>query len=264
MVQVATKATAIAAGTNANDDADDARSILGDNRSNEIWLGVVGPVGAGGSRAINALKKACEAEKYKCHVIKMSDLIRNWAILREIPLPPPDEKTLDSVKALQNIGDQIRAKDPSSVARLCLAAIAEKRAELTGQEFKLGEAVEPDQEKRAYLIDSIRHPAETNLFRRAYGNSFALVGVVCREDVRRERILGKYLNRQQLQVQEKVDAVDAFIARDADDSSASHGQHVTAAFHEADFFIDNTEDDEPDEKGILEDSLSRLGSGLID
>lgn len=203
-------------------------------------------------------KNACEAEKYKCHVIKMSDLIRNWAILREIPLPPPDEKTLDSVKALQNIGDQIRAKDPSSVARLCLAAIAEKRAELTGQEFKLGEAVEPDQEKRAYLIDSIRHPAETNLFRRAYGNSFALVGVVCREDVRRERILGKYLNRQQLQVQEKVDAVDAFIARDADDSSASHGQHVTAAFHEADFFIDNTEDDEPDEKGILEDSLSRL------
>lgn len=63
MVQVATKATAIAAGTNANDDADDARSILGDNRSNEIWLGVVGPVGAGGSRAINALKKCLRSRE---------------------------------------------------------------------------------------------------------------------------------------------------------------------------------------------------------
>lgn len=246
----------------ANDDTESAQTILGENRSNEIWFGVVGPVGAGGSRTINALRKACEAAGYKCQTIKMSDLIRSWAEQRGIALPPPDEKTLETVQALQDVGDQIRARDPSSVARLCLAAIAAKRAELTGQDFKKGEAVEPDKEKRAYLIDSIRHPAETSLFRRAYGNAFALVGVVCREDVRRDRILGKYLNKQQQQSDDKVKAIDAFIERDADDSEASHGQHVTAAFHEADFFIDNTENDEADQKGILEEALSRL-VGLV-
>jgi deoxycytidylate deaminase len=242
----------------ANDDAQNAQDILSKNRSNEIWLGVVGPVGAGGSRAIDALQKACESEGYKCETIKMSSLIRAWAEQNNVPLPPPTEKTLESVKALQNAGDMVRKTDPSCVARLCLAAIAAKRAELTGQVFKPGEAVEPDDEKRAWLIDSIRHPAETSLFRRAYGNAFALVGVVCREDIRRERILGKYLNKQQLQNLEKVKEVDAFIKRDADDSASSHGQHVTSAFHEADFFIDNTENDDKNEQGLLEEPLSRL------
>ena len=84
----------------------------------------------------------------------MSTLIRLWAEQKKHPLPPLTEKTLESVKALQNAGDLVREKDPSGVARLCLAAIAAKRAALTGQEFKQGEAVEPDQEKRAWLIDS--------------------------------------------------------------------------------------------------------------
>lgn len=262
MVQSITKPFLGTVKAGANDDADNAQNILNENRSNEIWLGVVGPVGAGSSRAINALKKACEADDYKCQVIKMSDLIRIWAGQHSIELPSADDKTLDRVHALQNVGDQIRAKDPAGVARLCLAAIAERRAQLTGQDFSPGEAVAPDQEKRAYLIDSIRHPAETSLFRRAYGNAFALVGVVCREDVRRNRILGKYLNNQQRQIAEHIESIDAFIARDADDSAASHGQHVTAAFHEADFFVDNTEDDAADAKGFLEEALSRL-VGLV-
>jgi deoxycytidylate deaminase len=242
---------------NANE-LEDAQAILSRNRSNEIWLGVVGPVGAGGSRAIKSLKKVCDAAGYTSQIIKMSDIIRIWGEGHQLNLPPPGEKTLTSVRTLQNTGDIIREKDPSSVARLCLAAIASKRAELTGQNFIQGEVVEPDDVKRAYLIDSIRHPAETSLFRRAYGNAFALVGVVCRENVRRDRILGKYLNNQQRQDTNHVEEVDKFISRDADDSEASHGQHVTAAFHEADFFIDNTENDEKDERGVREDALGRL------
>ena len=188
----------------------------------------------------------------------MSDLIRSWAVEHELDVPPVGTKTLQSVETMQNLGDEIRKRDPAGVARLCLAAIAEKRAEKTGKTFTRGEVVEPDQEKRAYLIDSIRHPAETSLFRRAYGNAFALVGVVCREDIRRERIIGKYLNNQQRSEPEQIRLVDTFIERDADDSTATHGQHVTSAFHEADFFIDNSELEGPDQRVILEDELGRL------
>ncbi|MGE8136487.1 anti-phage dCTP deaminase [Novosphingobium subterraneum] len=247
----------IAAG-HANDDVEGALTILHQNRSNEIWLGVVGPVGAGGSHAIKALEKACGAAGYKIEQIKMSDLIRSWAIEHDMDVPPVGTKTLESVETMQNLGDEIRKRDPAGVARLCLAAIAEKRAEKTGKTFTRGEVVEPDQEKRAYLIDSIRHPAETSLFRRAYGNAFALVGVVCREDIRRERIIGKYLNNQQRGDPEQIRLVDKFIERDADDSSATHGQHVTSAFHEADFFIDNSEQEGEDQRVVLEDELGRL------
>ncbi|RVT93122.1 anti-phage dCTP deaminase [Sphingomonas crocodyli] len=247
-----------ATGNHANDDAKDAQAILHQNRSNEIWLGVVGPVGAGGSHAIKALEKACGAAGYKVETIKMSSLIRDWAVARELSVPPEGHKTLESVETMQNLGDHIRKRDPAGVARLCLAAIAAKRAEKTGRTFTRGEVVEPDQEKRAYLIDSIRHPAETSLFRRAYGNAFALVGVVCREDIRRERIIGKYLNNQQREDPAQISMVDQFIARDADDSTAAYGQHVTSAFHEADFFIDNSEQEGADQRIVLEDELGRL------
>lgn len=242
----------------ANDDASNAQGILQQNRSHEIWLGVVGPVGAGGSHAIKALERACKAASYKIERIKMSELIRAWGHRHGKEMLAEGTKTLKSVEMMQDLGDQIRERDPAGLARLCLAAIAERRAGLTGQDFTLGEAVEPDQEKRAYLIDSIRHPAETSLFRRAYGNAFALVGVVCREDIRRERLIGKYLNNQQRGDADQVKLVDAFIARDADDATTPHGQHVTSAFHEADFFIDNSEEDGVDQQSALEDKLGRL------
>lgn len=257
-IPMAISAAPVGTANHANNDDQDAQTILHQNRSNEIWLGVVGPVGAGGSHAIKALEKACSAAGYKIEPIKMSDLIRAWAIEHGLDVPLAGTKTLESVEAMQNLGDMIRKRDPAGVARLCLAAIAEKRAERTGATFTRGIAVEPDQEKRAYLIDSIRHPAETSLFRRAYGNAFALVGVVCREDIRRERIIGKYLNNQQRGNADQVRLVDSFIARDADDSTASHGQHVTSAFHEADFFIDNSEKEGDDQRVVLEDELGRL------
>ena len=57
--------------------------------------------------------------------------------------------------------------------------------------------VAPDEVKRAYLIDSIRPPAETDLFRRTYVNAFALIGVVCEEGERRTRVLDLALSVEQ-------------------------------------------------------------------
>jgi deoxycytidylate deaminase len=248
-----------AAAANANQDAG-AKEIIKAIQSPEIWFGVVGPVGAGGSRAIASLKKACEEKGYDVQIIKMSSLIREWAEAHEKDVPPQGMRPIDSVPMLQNLGDEIRKIDPAGVGRLCLSAIARRRAELTGANFVQGEAVQPDETKRAWLIDSIRHPAETQLFRRAYGASFALVGVVCEESVREKRIIGKFLTNPEKQDAALVERVKDFISRDADDERKSYGQHVTSAFYEADFFVDNTLDDETDEKGYLEEPLARLVS----
>jgi hypothetical protein len=174
-----------------SDENSDSRKIIQENRSNEIFFGVVGPVGAGGSRAIEALKRACEANGFACEWIKASELIKNWALASDKPVPT-GRKTLELVRKLQDLGDSMRERDTAEVARAILREIAERRAIATGQTYVEGEPVIPDSKKRAYLIDSIRHPAEINLFRRTYANSFALVGVVCEETQRRKRILGKY------------------------------------------------------------------------
>ncbi|MET0376526.1 MAG: anti-phage dCTP deaminase [Rhizorhabdus sp.] len=239
---------------------DDGRAILQSKRSSELFFAVVGPVGAGGSRAIGSLQSVCEAAGYKCELVKMSALIVAWATEQGEAVPENDDRTLNTVTMLQNLGDKMRKRDPSAVARAALAEIAMRRAAQMGKPFEKGKPVTPDEVKRAYLIDSIRHPAETNLFRRTYANAFALIGVVCEEGERRHRILGKYLTKPQQHDLVLQKTIDEFIARDADDSEASYGQHVTDAFYEADFFLDNTGKDEIGEVGLLDEPLTRLVS----
>jgi deoxycytidylate deaminase len=84
--------------------------------------------------------------------------------------------------------------------------------------------------------------------------------VVCEESERRQRILGKYLTKPGQKDPALVSAADAFISRDADDSAVAHGQHVTDAFHGADFFVDNSLSDDHDDKQLLDEPLSRLVS----
>src|SRR5262249_14773729 len=124
--------------------------------------------------------------------------------------------------------------------------------------------VRPDGARRAYIIDSIRHPAEVELLRRVYQESFVLVGVVCEAKVRLQRITSKYSNAGQ------ADA-EKFMARDAR-AAEKFGQRVSDAFHMADFFVDNTVarfiDREPNEDWDINEKLSRLirimtGSAVI-
>jgi deoxycytidylate deaminase len=136
--------------------------------------------------------------------------------------------------------------------------IAKKRADAQSIEYVRGTAVPPDSAKRIYLIDSIRHPAEVNVLRRTYGNSFALVAVVCEETERKKRILGKYFTDPERRKKDNQDKVEKFVMRDADDVDKRHGQHVTEAFYEADFFIDNTAQDAANDRYLLDEECGRL------
>jgi len=241
-----------------NEPGADSREVISRNRSKEIFFGVVGPVGAGGSRVITSLERACESSGYICEKIKASDLIRQWATENGHQIPDSGNKTLEIVKQLQDLGDLMRESDTAEVARAALRDIAQRRAVATKQTYTEGQAVQPDVEKRAYLIESIRHPAEISLLRRTYANSFALIGVVCEEEERRKRILGKYFTTPQQLNDEVKERVKAFMVRDSDDPEKKHGQHVTEAFYEADFFVDNTDQDPTDQSQFLDEPLGRL------
>jgi len=245
--------------TNANDAGEDVdgRLIIQRSRSSEIFFAVVGPVGAGASRAREALERACRAAGYIPQTVKVSAIIREWGATQGRDITP-EMKPIEKVKHLQNVGDEMRKADPTRVARAVLSKIASLRAELNGEKFEQGTAVPPRDKKIAYLIDSVRHPAETSLFRRTYANAFALVGVVCEDGQRRDRILDKYFTGPERRNETLVAQADAFIQRDADDEETSHGQHVTDAFFEADFFVDNTRSDKADEDQLLDESLARL------
>jgi dephospho-CoA kinase len=92
----------------------------------------------------------------------------------------------------------------------------------------------PDGVHRAYILDSLRHPAEVHLLRHVYQDAFVLIGVACEENKRMSRLLDKYPDAGKTRITE-------FMKRDAD-AQEKHGQKVADTFHLSDFFVDNTID----------------------
>lgn len=230
--------------------ADDpsGQSILAEHHSNELFVAIVGPAGAGSGTAAKRIEAFfVDDYRYEAIIIKASALIRSAAINLGLDVPAEDaRKSLESITMMQDRGDDLRQgnfdggrEDHSEVARYILRQISFERAKMQGAKFDEDGGVEPDGKKRVYIIDSLRHPAEAHLLRRVYQEAFALVGIVCDPVVREKRIRENLFDRAEWGSQSTKDQVKSFLDRD-EDAPEKFGQHVSDTFHEADFFVDNS------------------------
>lgn len=236
----------------------EAREILAAQGANELVFGVVGHVGSGTSEIAVRLKEILQNNQlpggpYDTEIIKASDAIKEWA--KKLDQPSTTKpKTLEEVSVLQDLGDQMREVDHSAVARALIKRIRLTRAVKQGLSQVQDGPIKPDGKKRAYILESIRHPAEVHLLRNVYGASFALIGVVCHESKRLTRIGKKYDDAGEKHAQE-------FMNRDAK-APVPHGQRVSDAFHLSDFFIDNSAerltDSQSNPEWTVAENLSRL------
>lgn len=226
----------------ANEDVGEAdlpaNELSRNHASHELVFAIVGHVGSGTSTIADSLceilgSQEIDGKQQKAVVIKARSVIERWAKAKGEALPEVSDPPMSKVKRFQDLGDLMRSSgDHAAVARGLVRSIREKRAELQAYTLEDDEPVRPDGNPRAYILDSIRHPAEVHLLRRVYGEAFVLIGVVCEETVRAERISKKYRDAG-------LDVAEAFMSRDAK-ASEKHGQRVSDAFHLSDFFIDNT------------------------
>ena len=245
----------------------DSREILNREASNEIVFAVVGGAGSGTGVIAEQLRillidTKMGGKAFDVVILKASKVIRDWAEQHHKPLPPAEPKKLESAAIFQDYGDEMREgvgtgkPDYSAVAVGLISDIQRTRAQRIGVAFNPGDEVAPDGAPRAYILDSIRHPAEVHLLREVYGDAFVLIGVVCEQSKREARMHTKYVDGG---------AVNArtFMKRDNADDGKKHGQQVAEAFHLADFFVDNTIDREiasgsPNRDWKVSEDLSRL------
>jgi len=242
-----------------------ARDTLILNAANELVFAVVGHVGSGTTEIANKLMSLLKdpgaiGQSYDVSYIKATDLISAWAAKAgKVVLTRPQgvSKTMAYVTGFQDLGDAMRkdSNDPAAVAKAFAVEIRSERAQKLNVTVAPGEAVKPDGNFRAYVLDSIRHPAEVQLLRHIYQDAFVLIGVVCESDTRNERLRNKYPEAGKEQV-------EAFMQRD-EKAPEPHGQKVSDAFHLADFFIDNTPSRKNADGGAnraweIADKLSRL------
>lgn len=240
-----------------------SKALIIEHATNEIIFAVVGHVGSGTSTIATTLKGLLEnpalpGGKYEVGILKARGIIEDWANRNGEPIPSTPPNDLATTTGFQDLGDKMRSRgDWAIVARHFVDRIRLTRAEKLGISNPGEDAIAPDGVRRAYILDSIRHPAEVELLRRVYQDAFVLVGVVCEAKVRQSRIVNKYTN---------AGAADAekFMARDAR-AIEKYGQRVSDAFHMADFFVDNTVDQfldddnrEPNPDWDISDNLSRL------
>jgi deoxycytidylate deaminase len=228
--------------------------------SNEIVFAVVGHVGSGTSTIAGMLAESLKGERdrgaFDVVSLKASERIVNWAKQADLQTPA-DSESIENVTTLQDLGDEMRRAhaDPAAVAVALVREIREERARRVGCRTEPGKAVEPDGRRRAYVVESIRHPAEVELLRSVYQDAFVLIGVVCTEEVRIARLQNKYRDGGR-------ENVLRFMKRDAQDADPL-GQNVRGAFKLSDAFINNTEERYSDDGRAnldwdIADQLSRL------
>lgn len=224
------------------------QDVLRQLRTNEVFIAIVGPAGSGSGTAAKILKSFLEENEFKVEIIKASSIIRAAAQSKGFDVPVDGaRKSLENVRMMQDRGDELRKgtvyglpEDHSAVSRLAFKEIAKRRAVLQGTSY-VGSPIEPDGQHRAFIIDSLRHPAEVALFREVYQDSFSLIGIVCDPVKREKRIRENFFDRSQWGEFDVKRRVKEFLTRD-EDAPQKHGQHVSDTFHEADFFVDNSID----------------------
>lgn len=200
-----------------------SRQLVREHTSPEVIFAVVGPIGSGTSEVCETLEKLLIENGFRVAVLKAREIIEDWASKNNFDIPNGSKSA--TVTALQDAGDEFRqsTEDHAAVALQLIRSIRNKRDELA----------QPGVAKRAFILDSLKHPAEVSLLRSVYQEAFCLIGVVCEEEERRKRLGRKLDDAGLIQLEE-------LMKRD-ENASEKHGQKVGDAFHLADFFVDNSE-----------------------
>lgn len=198
------------------------QSIIG--RDGELVLGLVGAVGTELDKIVADLIGRLKLFNYDACEVHVSDQI--------IPqTEKPDQETeYQRITRGMNDGDAAR-KNSGDNAILALGA-----ASWISLQRTLDDRGQPERSPRkAYIIRSLKHPAEVGALRQIYPLDFYLIGVHSDKDRRRAFFIGQHNMKEK--------EADELIARD-ENENLPYGQRVTDTFHLSDFFVRLESDDD--------------------
>ena len=187
--------------------------LNGEFADSEIVIGIVSAVGTEVTRVITPLKDRLSRFGYKVEEIKVSSLLSGVSTTDEY----------ERIKQLMDKGDHLRKSTENN------AILAYGSAKL------IKEARESKGDKKAYIINSLKHPDEVEILRKIYGQGFYLFGI---HTDKKRRL--HYLTKDK-----GLSAPQATQLTDIDeDERISHGQRTRDTYHLSDFFINFGKNDD--------------------
>lgn len=191
--------------------------LQGEFTESEIVIGIVSAVGTESSRVINPLKDRLGQFGYVIEEIKISSLLTADA--------SAGDGTVEykRIKSLMQAGDQCRkfTKNNAILSYGAAKRIKEQRS--------------AERPKRAYIINSLKHPEEVEILRKIYGQGFYLFGIHA-DPKRRLHYLTNDKGLTQLEAIE--------ITKTDEDENVPHGQRTRDTYHLSDFFINLGKNDD--------------------
>lgn len=187
------------------------------NRDSELVIGIVHTIGTVSSEIMECMKDSLNKFHYNSEIIKVSkEILSPFASV----LPNFIDEH-ERISFFMDKGNEIRKKtgDDAILMKGVCAFIYGK--------YRLGHNEGP-QQRKAYIIDSIKHPDEVEFLRRTYGDGFHLIGIS--DDYERRK--SYLMNRKNLSEQQAIDILN----RD-DNEKEKNGQHTRDAYQQADYFI---------------------------
>lgn len=180
--------------------------LTGQFNNSEIVIGIVSPVGSELTRVTKYLNERLSRFEYNVKEIRISSLLNSKSIKGEY----------NRIRHLMKLGDDLREKTKNN------GILAYGAAKL------IAECRDTENHKRAYILNSLKHPEEVEVLRKIYGQGFYLFGIHA-DKMRRLDCLTK---DKGLTTQEAIELTEI-----DEDEKIAHGQRTRDTFHLSDFFI---------------------------
>lgn len=205
------------------DDNTNSIKKLQDRQTPELVIALCGFIGSGVSSIGNLIKSVLQNFGYNednIVIIKISELIR-----KNYKIKPFLSKNYETITKMQEKGNEL-CKDHGNtyLAELAILEIAKERPDSNNDKL-------PEKRRRVTIIDSLKRPEEYEILHLVYGSMFYMVGVLCPEDIRKNR-LNKIITNENIDKCLNVDR----------NEKENYGQKTAKTLSLSDFFVDNSGD----------------------
>ncbi|MBR7627942.1 cytidine deaminase [Aeromonas popoffii] len=187
-------------------DSIERRYLTSGINEGELVIGIVSAVGTEYKRVTEPLIDRLKGFGYSVQEIRVSACLPNFSGTNEY----------ERIKHYMQAGDALRE---SSENNAILAA---------GVAKNISSSRSSSSSKRAFVVNSLKHPREVEFLRKIYGDGFYLIGIHA-DEKRRHQHLTDDKGMIQAQANELI--------RIDEDESFDHGQKTRDTYHLADFFL---------------------------
>lgn len=207
-------------------------------------IAFVAPSGADREQILQQTKELLRAYGYGNNVIRLSDLLARRLAAQGLDI----QSGRGRITQLQDEGNRLCTEHGADA--LAIAGIAEiRKARIALHSDRMdglgGNDIVPEM---AYLIWSLKRPAEVNTLRAIYRTRFFLISIHTPFDIRLDRLVSDDTGQHSETVRERL--ATELIERD-EHEPGEFGQNVSETFAMADFFVDASNDE------VLKDTLDR-------